>query len=124
MRVEIKISGIVQGVGFRPFIYRTAVKFNLAGYVRNRGDAIVEIVVEGKKSNIKKFLKSIQNEKPILAQIYSIVKSRKKTEKGHREFKIIKSSRDATISGSVTPSDVSICNECLKELRTPENRRL
>ena len=52
MRAEIKVSGIVQGVGFRPFIYRTAVKNGLVGYVRNRGDAVVEIVVEGKKDNV------------------------------------------------------------------------
>ena len=41
------VSGIVQGVGFRPFIYRTAVKHGLAGYVRNRGDAGVEVLLEG-----------------------------------------------------------------------------
>jgi len=52
LRAEIKISGIVQGVGFRPFIYRTAVKNELVGYVRNRGDAVVEIVVEGKKNSV------------------------------------------------------------------------
>ncbi|MFB0551519.1 MAG: acylphosphatase, partial [Nitrososphaeria archaeon] len=47
MRVKIRVTGIVQGVGFRPFIYRTADKNHLNGYVRNRGDAGVEIVLEG-----------------------------------------------------------------------------
>ena len=47
MRLKINVTGIVQGVGFRPFIYRTAVKNNLKGYVRNRGDAGVEILLEG-----------------------------------------------------------------------------
>ena len=53
MRAEIKVTGIVQGVGFRPFVYRTAVKHDLLGYVRNRGDAGVEIVVEGEKRKLK-----------------------------------------------------------------------
>ncbi len=55
------VSGIVQGVGFRPFVYRTAVKNGLVGYVRNRGDAVVEIVVEGNKDSINQFLKDLQN---------------------------------------------------------------
>ena len=60
MRAEIKVSGIVQGVGFRPFIYRIAVKNGLLGYVRNRGDAIVEIIVEGNKPNIVQFLEDLK----------------------------------------------------------------
>ncbi|MBT8171963.1 carbamoyltransferase HypF [Candidatus Bathyarchaeota archaeon] len=123
MRVDIKVSGIVQGVGFRPFIYRIAVKHNLAGYVRNRGDAVVEIVVEGKRDNINQFIKNIQNKKPVLAQIYNIVTSRKKEEDSFSGFKIRQSSEITKTSGSVIPPDVSICNECLNELRNPENRR-
>jgi hydrogenase maturation protein HypF len=122
LQYEIKVTGIVQGVGFRPFIYRTAVKHNLVGYVRNRGDAIVEIVVEGKKNNIKKFLKVIQSEKPILAQIQKIIIS-KKVDKGFKDFRIIQSSGKTKIPGSIIPSDVSICDKCLKELRNPNNRR-
>ncbi|MCJ7720816.1 acylphosphatase [Candidatus Bathyarchaeota archaeon] len=56
MRVEIKVSGIVQGVGFRPFIYRIAAKNGLVGYVRNRADAVIEIVVEGNKNKVTQFL--------------------------------------------------------------------
>lgn len=58
MRAEIKVSGVVQGVGFRPFIYRTAVKNKLIGFVRNRGDAHVEIVVEGKRATLNSFFKT------------------------------------------------------------------
>ena len=67
MRAEIWVSGIVQGVGFRPFIYRTAVKNRLMGYVRNRGDAVVEVVTEGKKDNVTQFLKDLKEKKPPLA---------------------------------------------------------
>jgi hydrogenase maturation protein HypF len=123
LRAEIKVSGIVQGVGFRPFIYRTAVKNGLVGYVRNRGDAVVEIVAEGKKANIAKFLKQLKEEKPPLARIYNIKTGYSGEEEGFNKFTIMKSSGEAELSGSVIPPDVSICDECLKELRDPENRR-
>jgi hydrogenase maturation protein HypF len=123
LRAEIKVSGIVQGVGFRPFIYRTAVKNGLRGYVRNRGDAIVEIVVEGDRNNIAQFLEDLEAEKPLLAQIYNISADYKTEEEGFSEFSIIKSSGEAKLSGSVIPPDVSICDECVRELRDPTNRR-
>ena len=123
MRAEIKVSGIVQGVGFRPFIYRTAAKNGLVGYVRNRGDAVVEIVVEGKKDNVAQFLEDLKEEKPPLARIYNITADYKAEEEGFNDFRIIKSSGEVELSGSVIPPDVSICDECLRELRDPENRR-
>ena len=72
MRAKIKVSGIVQGVGFRPFIYRTAVKNKLVGYIRNRGDGVVDIVVEGKKNNITHFLEDLKEKKPPLSRIYDV----------------------------------------------------
>ena len=123
MRAEILVSGIVQGVGFRPFIYRTAVKKGLVGYVRNRGDAVVEIVAEGKKVDLVQFLEDLKAQKPPLAQIYNITADYKKDEEGFNQFRIIKSSGEAELSGSVIPPDVSICGECLRELRDPKNRR-
>jgi hydrogenase maturation protein HypF len=123
LRAEIKVSGIVQGVGFRPFIYRTALKNGLVGYVRNRGDAIVEIVIEGKEDDVSQFLKDLQNEKPPLAQIFNIQTSYGKDEDNFKEFTIIKSSGEAEHSGSVVPPDVSICDDCLRELRESGNRR-
>ncbi|PVX23342.1 MAG: carbamoyltransferase HypF [Candidatus Bathyarchaeum sp.] len=123
MRAEIKVSGIVQGVGFRPFIYRMAMKNGLVGYVRNRGDAVVEIVVEGNKDSVKQFLEDLKATKPVLAQIYNTTTDTKKQEEGFNEFKIMQSSGKAKLSGSVIPPDVSICDECLKELRDPTDRR-
>ncbi|MFQ5999634.1 MAG: carbamoyltransferase HypF [Candidatus Bathyarchaeia archaeon] len=123
MRAEIKVSGIVQGVGFRPFVYRVAVKNGLVGYVRNRGDAVVEIVVEGKKNNVKSFLKGLRDEKPPLARIYEMTANYAKDEGKFEKFSIIKSSEDIELSGSVIPPDVSICDECLRELRDPKNVR-
>ena len=123
MRAEIKVSGIVQGVGFRPFVYRTAVKNRLRGYVRNRGDAVVEIVSEGNKDDVTQFIEDLRTSKPALAQIYNLTVDTKEQEEGFSEFKIKSSSGEAKLSGSVIPPDVSICNECLTELRNTKDRR-
>ena len=69
MRVKINVTGIVQGVGFRPFIYRLAVRNGLAGYVRNRGDAGVEVLLEGDAQGIESFMSALTVKKPPLAQI-------------------------------------------------------
>jgi len=122
LRAEIKVSGIVQGVGFRPFIYRTAAKNRLFGYVRNRGDAFVEVVVEGKKDRVDQFLEDLREEKPPLARIYKVTAEYNEEEEGFNEFRIMKSSGEIELSGSVIPPDVSICDECLRELRDPKNR--
>lgn len=123
MHVEIKVKGVVQGVGFRPFIYRAAVKNRLVGYVRNRGDAVVEIVAEGKKDNFTQFLKDLEKEKPPLAQIYNLATNYGEETGAFKEFIIIKSSEEAELSGSIIPPDVSICEDCISELRDSENRR-
>ena len=123
MRAEIKVSGIVQGVGFRPFVYQIATKNGLVGYVRNRGDAVVEVVVEGNKNKVSQFITDLKEKKSPLAQIYNITADYKEAKEGFGEFTIIKSSGKAELSGSAIPPDVSICDECLEELRDPKNRR-
>jgi hydrogenase maturation protein HypF len=123
LRAEIKVSGIVQGVGFRPFIYRTAVKNGLVGYVRNRGDAVVEVVVEGRENDVKIFLRELKEEKPPLARIYEITTNYTEDRGEFEKFTILRSSKEAELSGSVIPPDVSICDECLSELRDPRNQR-
>jgi len=123
VRAEIRVSGIVQGVGFRPFIYRTAVENGLVGYVRNRGDAHVEIVVEGKKRNIEYFLRDLRTKKPPLARVNNIVTKYLEEKNEFDRFTILNSSDEVELSGSVIPPDVPICNQCLDELRDPKNER-
>jgi len=99
------------------------VKRGLVGLVRNRGDAGVEIIVEGEEDAVKGFLNEIREKKPPLAQIYGIT-VRYGGDKGEFEsFTIVKSTEDTELSGSVIPPDVSICDECLRELRDPKDRR-
>lgn len=123
MRVRIRVTGIVQGVGFRPHIYRIATKNGLNGYVRNRGDAGVEILLEGEEKNIEDFLRDLKSKKPPLAQIYETITLPLKARGEYDTFTILKSSEEAEVSGSIIPPDIAICDECLKELKDPENSR-
>jgi len=123
LRSRIQITGIVQGVGFRPFIYRMAVQNGLSGYVKNRADAGVEILLEGQEQAIQEFLKDLKVRKPPLAQIHRIVTSRLQGKNEYTEFVIKKSSNEAELSGSVIPPDIAICGDCLRELRDPKDPR-
>ncbi|NIO37755.1 carbamoyltransferase HypF [Candidatus Bathyarchaeota archaeon] len=123
MRVKIRVAGIVQGVGFRPFVYRIASKNHLNGYVRNKGDAGVEIVVEGKEKHIEKFLSDLVEKSPSMARIHDLTTSRSQGRKRYGTFRILKSSEETEQSGSVIPPDIATCNECLKELRNSADPR-
>ena len=122
MLAHIKVNGIVQGVGFRPFVYRLAKKLNLKGYVLNLGDAGVEIEVEGDKKTIKIFIKRLKEEKPPLAEINEI-KVEYRKEKGYEDF-IIRKSKDAKgRNTSIIPPDISICNECIEDMEKQKRRK-
>ncbi|MEM3616416.1 MAG: carbamoyltransferase HypF [Candidatus Bathyarchaeia archaeon] len=123
VRVKVRVTGIIQGVGFRPFIYRIAVKNGLKGYVRNMGDAGVEILLEGEESSINSFLKDLREKKPPLAHIHEIITLKLEDENQYVSFTIEKSSEESELSGSVIPPDIAICDECLKELREKSNPR-
>ena len=123
VQIKVNVTGIVQGVGFRPFIYRTAVKNELNGYVRNRGDAGVEILLEGEEKNIQNFIEDLKLKKPPLAQIHEIITTRLNGKNEYGKFTIYKSSDEAELSGSVIPPDIAICNDCLKELRDSKDPR-
>jgi hydrogenase maturation protein HypF len=123
LRVKINVTGIVQGVGFRPFIYRIAVQNRLTGYVRNRGDAGVEILVEGAEQAVENFLRDLREKKPPLAQIHDVITTSIAGDNEYEKFTIYKSSDEAELAGSVVPPDVAICDECLAELRDPKDPR-
>ena len=110
-------------MGFRPFVYRTAVRLGLAGYVRNRGDAGVEILLEGQQEAIDGFLRDLTERKPPQAQIHNITKTPLSGKNQYSQFTIIKSSEALENLGSVVPPDSAICNDCLRELRTPSDPR-
>ena len=73
--IEITITGIVQGVGFRPFLYNLAHSLNLKGYILNRGNAGVRLVLQGSSQNIERFLDDIKTKKPKISFIEDIEKN-------------------------------------------------
>ena len=123
LRIKINVSGIVQGVGFRPFIYRTAKKYRLNGYVRNRGDAGVEILLEGAKKAIKFFQFDLKTKSPPIAQIHKLITTSLIGENHYADFTIDNSTSQNNLSGSIIPPDIAICDDCLIELRDPNNSR-
>ena len=100
-----------------------AVRNGLAGYVRNRGDAGVGVMLEGEAQKIKRFIADLKAEKPPLARIDHIEQTMLSGENQYTCFTIIQSSTEAEYSGSIIPPDIAICNQCLKELRDPKNPR-
>ena len=78
MLADILVKGVVQGVGFRPFVYRLAMEKNLTGFVQNRGDAGVKIIIEGKQSQIDSFIHDLKTRKPPSSDIDDIVIDLKK----------------------------------------------
>ena len=116
---HIRVTGLVQGVGFRPFVWRLAQELNLAGWVRNDA-AGVEIAAEGKTEQLDLLIQRLQGEAPPLARVEQI-KAETVAPLGGDEFVIAESGR-----GKITTAighDTGLCPDCLTELFTPADRR-
>lgn len=122
-KARILVQGIVQGVGFRPNVYRLAKALELDGYVRNLGN-VVEIVVEGNKDDIKIFANDIRNKKPPISKIDSVKMEwlDESTSPEFSTFQILESSSNFSGS-SVIPPDVATCDSCLEEVMKIGDRR-
>jgi len=118
--VKLHIYGTVQGVGFRPTVYRIAASMGLKGYVHNRGN-YVEVVVD---RNADSFLDRLMAELPQLATIEKVVQIPGAVPDEFTEFRIIKST-EGEMSGASAgiPMDTALCEECVGELFDEENRR-
>ncbi|ADU97082.1 (NiFe) hydrogenase maturation protein HypF [Thermovibrio ammonificans HB-1] len=120
MRLKLFITGAVQGVGFRPFIYRLATQMGLKGFVLNSETGVV-IEVEGEEGKLRSFIERIKQEKPPAARIYSM-EFKFLPEVGYREFQIKKSQKSGEVQVAVLP-DLATCPDCLRELFNPQDRR-
>lgn len=120
VRAELSVTGVVQGVGFRPFVYRRASEYGLGGWVKNTGDAGVEIRVEGTSAGVTRFLADIRERPPPLSKVDNVAVTRTEPE-GLVDFEIRRSSSAAGGSGTVPP-DTGICEACLADLRDPTSR--
>lgn len=116
----IQINGIVQGVGFRPFVFNSAVEFNLKGFVKNTAGG-VEIEVEGSKKAIGKFTNRLESKPPPLS-IITEMNNKLIPMNGDLDFTIKATNNIAEISTLISP-DVAVCKDCLEELFDPNDKR-
>ena len=125
-RAIVGVHGVVQGVGFRPFVARRARAHDLAGTVRNRGDAGVKIVLEGPENAIDGFLDDLQASPPPLSRVESVTVDREPAAQAApldapAQFRILESTRNEGGTGTVPP-DTGLCAACLADLRDPDSR--
>ena len=119
-RVHATVTGVVQGVGFRPFVYRRAIERNLGGSVRNTGEAGVEIELEGTKRDVEIVLEAIETDNPPLSRVESVAAEYVEPV-GERAFRIAGSTDDDGGSGTLPP-DTGICDRCLADVRESDSR--
>ena len=115
----VRVTGTVQGVGFRPFVYHLAARHGLRGWVQNTAGQ-VEIEVEGTAEALARFVQELQSDAPPLARIESI-DVEQRASAGHEQFRILESRLDEGWQ-AVSP-DVATCDDCLRELFDPADRR-
>ena len=119
-RARTRVGGTVQGVGFRPYVFRLANELGLAGWVLNdeRG---VELEVEGRESAVAEFLARLPAEAPPLARVASL-DTEPVAVAGERDFRILKSGRGGPAAAAVS-ADFATCDACLAEVLDPADRR-
>ncbi len=121
-QAEIIIKGIVQGVGFRPFISKLVRKFALVGYIENR-EFGVKIVTVGNKQRIQQFYNNILHNNPQLSVILEHSLTWQSQITYHQDKFIIKPSKKTNIISTYIPPDIATCNDCLKEILDRNDRR-
>ncbi|MCT7616726.1 carbamoyltransferase HypF [Aliarcobacter butzleri] len=111
---KISIFGIVQGVGFRPFIYNLAIKYDIKGWVKNDENG-VEIEAYSRQENIENFINEIKSNPPVLAKITNIKIEKNNQIKEYKNFEIIQSSSSKDKITIISP-DIAICDDCIKDI--------
>ena len=119
-RLKLAVRGAVQGVGFRPFVFRLAEELKLAGWVNNSPQGVF-IEVEGTRAALEKFLLRLEIEKPPRSFIHSLESSWLDAN-GYKKFEIRASETGGGKTALVMP-DIATCPDCLREIFDPANRR-
>src|SRR5665213_1321093 len=120
-RLHIQVRGIVQGVGFRPFVYKLAKSLDLTGYVFNSSSGVT-IEIEGGQSKVDGFLKTLRDDPPQLAEITQITVSEIEAGGGGAAFSILGSREEIGEFALVSP-DAGTCDACWRDFGDPLNRR-
>jgi len=119
--LKLHINGVVQGIGFRPFVYRLARELKLTGWVSNNAQGVA-IAVEGTQQQLSIFLERLQIEKPARSQIYQII-SEWCEPANYQSFEIDESIDNSSIKTAVILPDLATCDDCLRDIFDPKNRR-
>lgn len=120
--IEIVISGVVQGVGFRPFVYRAANKFGIQGTVLNDSRG-VEILAQAYPQQLEAFVHALRHEHPPLAKIASLSVRPRQHSRTFKTFTIVASAPTTAVASTCIPADTFVCDDCLREMRDPTDRR-
>jgi hydrogenase maturation protein HypF len=118
-RRRYRVAGVVQGVGFRPFVYGLAIRHGLGGFVLNDGSGVV-VEAEGEPAELDAFATAIGSEAPSLARVDSVL-AEILAPSGEAGFRIETST--STGRSALIPADVATCDDCLRELFDPNDRR-
>jgi hydrogenase maturation protein HypF len=121
IRKEIKITGIVQGVGFRPFVYNLAISLGLKGYVLNSSEGVI-IDVEGETQKLEEFISLLKSKPPPLSKIENITVAEGFSLRNYTAFGIKESLSKNGKFALISP-DIATCPDCLSELLNPNDRR-
>jgi hydrogenase maturation protein HypF len=119
-RARLAIRGAVQGVGFRPFVYRLATELGLAGWVNNSSQGVF-VEIEGRRACVEEFITRIKTEKPPRSSVQSLETSWLDAA-GYTAFEIRPSSSSGAKTALVLP-DIATCADCLREVFDPHDRR-
>lgn len=117
--IYIHVTGLVQGVGFRPFVYRLALANNLKGWVDNRNDG-VHIQLEGNEDEVNTFLINLKNQAPPASNIDQII-YKIANFKNFKNFEIVKSKNSSEEITEISP-DIAVCDDCLRDLKNQNHR--
>jgi hydrogenase maturation protein HypF len=120
-RLHIQVRGIVQGVGFRPFVYKLAKSLGLTGYVFNSSSGVT-IEIEGGQFKVDGFLRALREDPPQLAEITQITVSEIEAGGGGTAFSIL-GSREEVGEFALVPPDAGTCDACWRDFGDPSNRR-
>lgn len=119
-RLFLKVEGIVQGVGFRPFVYNEALALDLKGWINNNSEGVY-IDVEGEEEKLNDFINNLKLKKPSLAKIENIIIQEKELI-NYKSFDIRESERKDEKITLISP-DVATCKDCIEDITNPSNKR-
>ncbi len=120
-RAKVNIHGIVQGVGFRPFIHKLVREYRLSGFIKNTSSG-VELELEGERPELERFVADVPARAPKLALIERVETEYSAELRHFQGFEILKSRTEALRNTLVSP-DIGICDDCRRELLDPADRR-